>query len=88
MSTDPLVPKLFMDTDTMISPAMSARAKHTQGAYLGQVQPVADPKCEPTPDMIRLSLRKILLSELFARSSRHSGFLRFTVEETLAGRVV
>ncbi len=79
MSTDPLVPEL-------ISPAKPARAKHTQGAYLGQVQPVADSKCEPTPDMIRLSLRKILSSELFARSSRHSRFLRFTVEETLAGR--
>ncbi len=74
MSTDPLVPKLFMDTDTVISPVMSARAKHTQGAYLGQVQPVAYPKGEPTPDMIRLSLRKILSSELFA------------LEETLAGR--
>ena len=82
MSTDPLVPELFMDTDTMISPAMSARAKHTQGAYLGQVQPVGG----PTPEMIRLSLRQILSSELFARSSRHSRFLRFTVEETLAGR--
>ena len=79
MSTDPLVPEL-------ISPAKPARAKHTQGAYLRQVQPVADSKCEPTPDMIRLSLCQILSSELFARSSRHSRFLRFTVEETLAGR--
>jgi hypothetical protein len=40
----------------------------------------------PTPEMIRLSLRKILASDLFARSSRQSRFLRFTVEETLAGR--
>jgi hypothetical protein len=31
-------------------------------------------------------LSKILSSELFARSSRQSRFLRFTVEEALAGR--
>jgi len=55
-------------------------------SYRGHVQAVADPKGEPPPDLIRLNLRKILSSELFARSSRHSRFLRFTVEETLEGR--
>jgi len=41
---------------------------------------------QPTPDLIRLNLRKILSSEPFLRSWRPSRFLRFTVEETLEGR--
>jgi hypothetical protein len=43
-------------------------------------------KGDVTPEVIRLVLRKILANELFAWSSGHSRFLRFTVEETLAGR--
>src|SRR5262249_18235183 len=43
-------------------------------------------KGEPSPDLIRLNLCKIVSSELFARSSRQSRFLLFTVEETLEGR--
>jgi hypothetical protein len=50
------------------------------------VQRDASPKSDLTSEIIRLSLRKILSNELFARSSRQSRFLRFTVEETLAGR--
>jgi len=43
-------------------------------------------KRDPVPDMVQACLYKILSSELFIRSVRHSRFLRFTVEETLAGR--
>src|SRR5215469_6429669 len=46
----------------------------------------ASRKGDLTPEIVRVSLHKILASELFARSSRQSRFLRFTVEETLAGR--
>jgi adenylate cyclase len=48
--------------------------------------PNTNPNLDPTPEMIQLSLRKLLASDLFARSVRHSRFLRYTVEETLAGR--
>jgi hypothetical protein len=41
---------------------------------------------DPVPDKVQTCLCKILSSELFIRSERHSRFLRFTVEETLAGR--
>ena len=57
------------------------RTERRQMKILGRAASVA-----PTTEMIRLSLRKILASDLFARSSRQSRFLRFTVEETLAGR--
>lgn len=40
----------------------------------------------PTPEEIRPALEKILKSESFANSQRHKSFLRFIVEETLAGR--
>ena len=43
-------------------------------------------KGDVTPEIIRRVLHKILANELFARSSRQGRFLRFTVEETLAGR--
>jgi TolB-like protein/Flp pilus assembly protein TadD len=41
----------------------------------------------PPPDsLVRSQLDKVLASELFSRSERLSGFLRFVVEETLNGR--
>jgi TolB-like protein/Tfp pilus assembly protein PilF len=41
----------------------------------------------PPPDsLVRSQLDKVLASELFLRSERLSGFLRFVVEETLNGR--
>jgi hypothetical protein len=84
--TESLVPELPLELASVISLTRLAVSTHPQGSYRGHVQAVADPKGEPPPDLIRLNLRKILSSELFARSSRHSRFLRFTVEETLEGR--
>ncbi len=41
----------------------------------------------PPPDsLVRSQLDKVLASDLFLRSERLSGFLRFVVEETLNGR--
>lgn len=41
---------------------------------------------EPTPELIREELAKILISPPFARGEKLCRFLRFVVEETLAGR--
>ena len=57
-----------------------------QDSFLERMQRDPSLKSDLTSEIIRLSLRKILSNELFARSSRQSRFLRFTVEETLAGR--
>src|SRR3954463_8814698 len=40
----------------------------------------------PTPESIRLQLRRMLESEDFARNQRLSGFLRHVVERDLDGR--
>ncbi|MCL4850750.1 MAG: hypothetical protein KJZ78_05145, partial [Bryobacteraceae bacterium] len=40
----------------------------------------------PAPDAIRLELERILRSEYFINAERLSRFLRFIVEQTLAGR--
>src|SRR3954463_4487460 len=40
----------------------------------------------PTPESIRLQLRRMLESEAFARNQRLSGFLRHVVERHLDGR--
>src|SRR4051812_26718807 len=39
----------------------------------------------PSPDVVRMQLDQILESPLFARSSRLTAFLRYVVDETLAG---
>src|SRR5258708_3370648 len=39
----------------------------------------------PAPEEIRAQLEKVLASRLFARSTRLCRFLRFSVEESLAG---
>ena len=39
-----------------------------------------------SPQLIRLQLDRILDHEIFSRSERLSRFLRFVMEETLAGR--
>jgi hypothetical protein len=57
-----------------------------QDSFLERMQRDPSPKSDLTSKIIRFSLRKILASRLFARSSQQSRFLRFTVEETLAGR--
>ena len=44
------------------------------------------PSHDPPPDSVRIQLDKILSSPDFARSDRLQKFLRFIVEETLAGR--
>jgi len=57
-----------------------------QDSFLDRMQRNPSPKSDLTSGIIRLSSRKVLASKLFPRSSRQSRFLRFTVEETLAGR--
>src|SRR5262249_21253183 len=44
------------------------------------------PGDDPPAGLVRAELDRILASELFTRSERLSAFLKFTVEETLAGR--
>src|SRR4051794_1461256 len=39
----------------------------------------------PTPELVREELKRILADPRFVRSERHSSFLRYTVERTLAG---
>lgn len=56
------------------------------GFYPRRFQRVSDPKGNPPPEMIQLALSKILATRSFAASARRSRFLRFTVEEALAGR--
>jgi adenylate cyclase len=45
-----------------------------------------DGSAEPSPDDVRVQLRKILESEAFRSHKRRSTFLRYVVEEALAGR--
>ena len=40
----------------------------------------------PSPEVVRLQLERILENPLFKRSTRLSAFLRYVVEQTLAGR--
>jgi TolB-like protein/Tfp pilus assembly protein PilF len=44
------------------------------------------PSADPPPEVVRSHVEKILASAVFARSARHQQFLRFVVEEKLAGR--
>jgi hypothetical protein len=41
---------------------------------------------KPSPEVVRLQLDRILASALFTRSPRLTAFLRYVVEQTLAGR--
>src|SRR5215472_601739 len=65
---------------------MAESVTNLEKCFRDRLQCSATGKDDLTPEIIRLGLRKILAYELFARSSRQSRFLRFTVEETLAGR--
>src|SRR5215472_14234028 len=65
---------------------MAESVTNLEKCFRDRLQCSATGKDDLTPEIIRLGLRKILANELFARSSRQSRFLRFTVEETLAGR--
>jgi hypothetical protein len=49
-------------------------------------QAPASTSADPSAPLVRAELEAILSSELFTRSDRLSAFLRFIVEETLAGR--
>ncbi|MEJ2626046.1 MAG: hypothetical protein P8Z80_16410 [Pseudolabrys sp.] len=46
----------------------------------------ADPEIAPEPAEIRAALADVLASQSFSKSAQLTNFLRFVVEETLAGR--
>ena len=51
-------------------------------------QPTPDPpdaSAQPTPDEIRTELARVLASQCFAQAARSSEFLRYVVEQSLAG---
>jgi adenylate cyclase len=48
--------------------------------------PPADARAPPSPDEVRAQLARILASPEFAVPERGRTFLRYVVEETLAGR--
>jgi adenylate cyclase len=49
------------------------------------MEPSSQPPADPTPEDIRAELERVLSSRCFAHAGRASEFLRFVVEETLAG---
>lgn len=51
----------------------------------GQSTPIDARRCAPVPDEVRAQLEKVLSSSDFDASGRNRAFLRYVVEETLAG---
>ena len=45
----------------------------------------ADARTSPSEAQVRTQMERILASEIFSRSERLSGFLRYVVERTLEG---
>ncbi len=60
-------------------------AKQTSQSAIAVSQALAPALSAPGPEEIRAQLEKLLASRLFARSTRLCRFLRFSVEESLAG---
>jgi len=60
-------------------------AKQTSHSAIAVSQALAPALSAPGPEEIRAQLEKVLASRLFARSTRLCRFLRFSVEESLAG---
>jgi len=60
-------------------------AKLTSQSAMALSEALAPAPSTPGPQEIRAQLEKVLASRLFARSSRLCRFLRFSVEESLAG---
>src|SRR5215471_6706826 len=58
--------------------------------WSGQVSPKSgagpEREREPTPAMVRLQLERIVNSAVFGKSARLTAFLRYVVEQTLAGQ--
>jgi TolB-like protein/Flp pilus assembly protein TadD len=63
-------------------------AKPTSQSAIAVSQALAPAPSAPGPEEIRAQLEKLLASRLFARSTRLCRFLRFSVEESLAGNGV
>lgn len=61
-------------------------ARQTSQSAIALPQAAAPAPSAPGPEEIRVHLEKILASRLFARSLRLCRFLRFSVEESLAGK--
>ena len=61
-------------------------AKQTSQSAIAVSQALAPAPAAPGPEEIRAQLEKVLASRLFARSTRLCRFLRFSVEESLAGK--
>jgi TolB-like protein/tetratricopeptide (TPR) repeat protein len=60
-------------------------AKQTSLSAIAVSQALAPAPSAPGPEEIRAQLEKVLASRVFARSTRLCRFLRFSVEESLAG---
>jgi TolB-like protein/Tfp pilus assembly protein PilF len=61
-------------------------AKQTSQSAIAVSQALAPALSAPGPEEIRAQLERVLASRLFARSTRLCRFLRFSVEESLAGK--
>ena len=61
-------------------------AKQTSQSAIAVSQALAPAPSAPGPEEIRAQLERVLASRLFARSNRLCRFLRFSVEESLAGK--
>jgi len=60
-------------------------AKHNSQSAIPLAHALPRQPAAPAPQEIRAQLEKVLASRLFARSTRLCRFLRFSVEESLAG---
>lgn len=60
-------------------------AKHNSQSAMPLAHALPRQPATPAPQEIRAQLEKVLASRLFARSTRLCRFLRFSVEESLAG---